>query len=90
MPKHPASQDIQTVITDASNSLEKAENAVKQAMSHTDETTLNQAEHALDRANRAVDATQASENQIAVDHLNARYEQATEHLANTQTEKGPV
>jgi len=86
MPKHPLSQNVQTSLTDASNSLEKAEHAVQQAMSHPATIAIKQALNALDKADRAVEVTQESQNQIAVEHLNERYEQAAENLANTQTE----
>ncbi|WP_067623885.1 hypothetical protein [Alicyclobacillus acidiphilus] len=81
MPKHPRSLNAQTALTDASNSLNKAEHAVRQAQSHPDDTTVAQAENALQKADHAVDTIQESENQIAVESLNRRYTQAASNLA---------
>lgn len=84
MTKRPSSQNVQTTLTDATNSLSKAERAVQQAMSHTDSTSLEQANQALSKADQAVEVTQESQNRIAVENLNQRYEEIAENLANAQ------
>ncbi|GLG02341.1 hypothetical protein Alches_23820 [Alicyclobacillus hesperidum subsp. aegles] len=80
MTKRPRSQNVQTALTDASNSLNKAENAVKQAVSYPNDTLVDQAENALDRAQNAIDVTLESENQIAVERLTDHYQAAAQKL----------
>ncbi|GMA58272.1 hypothetical protein C7445_11062 [Alicyclobacillus sacchari] len=86
MTKRPRSQNVQTALTDASNSLNKAENAVQQAVSYPDETLVEQAENALDRARNAIDVTLESENQVAVNRLTDHYQEASETLEEVKEE----
>lgn len=84
MADHHSSLNNQTPFADADNAVEKAENAVKQVLSHKTHSTIAQANNALSHAENAVHAAQSLDDPIAVERLNARFAQAQQTLANTQ------
>ena len=80
MTDEPRSIQTQTPLADAQDSVEKTENAVKQAQSHPSERMIDQAQHSMNHAQQAVSSALQDENGDAVAQVQDRLTNAGTRL----------
>lgn len=74
----------QSPLSQAQQSVETADHAVTQAMSHPTYTMIEQAEHALERAENAVGQAANSHNHIAFEETKESLDQAKADLSRIE------
>lgn len=87
MTDEPRSIQMQTPLADAQDSVEKTENAVKQAQSHPSERMIDQAQRSLDHAQQAVSSALQDENGDAVAQVQDRLTNAETQLRQLPPER---
>lgn len=80
MTDEPRSIQAQTPLADAQDSVEKTENAVKQAQSHPSEMMIDQAQRSMNHAQQAVSSALQDENEDAVAQVQGRLTNAKARL----------
>lgn len=78
------SLQIQSPLSQAQRSIDKAENAIAQAFSHPDDQAILQAQNALEKAQRSLEQAQMTENPLAIRQARDQFKEAQMYLSNLQ------
>lgn len=87
MPDHRSSLQSDSPLAGAQNSVDKAENAVKQAQSHPSAQMIDQANNTLDTATRAVEQADDSDNQAAYQEACNQLQEAQQQLSDVANDQ---